>query len=67
LEFVTGGVKFWLTNLPKFDANGVDDAGPLFIDFSTRKLRAKYNETLQVNASKELCTTFNCVGLKTGI
>ncbi len=33
---------------PKFDANGVDDAGPLFIDFSTRKLRAKYNETLQV-------------------
>ena len=47
------------------NANGVDDAGPLFIDFSTRKLRAKYNETLQVNASKELCTTFNCVGLKT--
>ena len=43
---------------PKFDANGVDDAGPLFIDFSTRKLRAKYNDTLQVNASKELCTTF---------
>ena len=51
---------------PKFDANGVDDAGPLFIDFSTRKLRAKYNDTLQVNASKELCTTFNCKGLKTG-
>ena len=50
---------------PKFDANGVDDAGPLFIDFSTRKLRAKYNDTLQVNASKELGTTFNCVGLKT--
>ena len=49
---------------PKFDANGVDDAGPLFIDFSTRKLRAKYNDTLQVNASKELCTTFNCKGLK---
>ncbi len=23
---------------PKFDANSVDDAGPLFIDFSTRKL-----------------------------
>ncbi len=40
--------------------SGVDDAGPLFIDFSTRKLRAKYNDTLQVNASKELCTTFNC-------
>ena len=51
---------------PKFDANGVDDAGPLFIDFSTRKLRARYNDTLQVNASKELCTTFNCKGLKTG-
>ncbi len=51
---------------PKFDANGVDDAGPLCIDFSTRKLRAKYNDTLQVNASKEICTTFNCKGLKTG-
>ncbi len=51
---------------PKFDANGVDDAGPLFIDFSTRKLRAKYNDTLQVNANKELCTTFDCKGLKTG-
>ena len=50
---------------PKFDANGVDDAGPLLIDFSTRKLRAKYNDTLQVNASKELGTTFNCKGLKT--
>ncbi len=24
------------TSKPKFDANGVDDAGPLFIDFSTR-------------------------------
>ncbi len=49
----------------KFDSNGVDDAEPLFIDFSTRKLRARYNYTLQVNASKELCTTFNCKGLKT--
>ena len=45
---------------PKFDSDGVDDAGPLFIDFSTRKLRARYNDTLQVNASKELCTTFDC-------
>ena len=43
---------------PKFDANGVDSEGPLFIDFSTRKLRAKYNDTLQVNASKELGTAF---------
>jgi len=51
---------------PKFDTNGVDDAGPLFIDFSTRKLRTRYNDTLQVNASKELCTTFDCKGLKTG-
>ncbi len=34
--------------------------------FSTRKLRAKYNDTLQVNSSKELCTTFDCKGLKTG-
>jgi hypothetical protein len=50
---------------PKFDANGVDSEGPLFFDFSTRKLRAKYNDTLQVNASKEPGTTFNCVGLKT--
>ncbi len=50
---------------PKFDANGVDCEGPLFIDFSTRKVRAKYNDTLQVNASKALGTTFNCVGLKT--
>ncbi len=50
---------------PKFDANGVDSEGPLFIDFSTRKLRAKSKNTLQVNASKELKTTFNCVGLKT--
>ncbi len=45
-------------------ANGVEDTGPLFIDFSTRKLRSKYNDTLQVNASKEVCTTFNCEGLK---
>ncbi len=51
---------------PKFDSNGVDDAGPLFIDFSTRNLRARYNDTLQVSASKELCTTFDCKGLKTG-
>ena len=51
---------------PKFDANGVDDAGPLFIDFSTRRLRTRYNDTLQVNSSKELCTTFDCKGLKTG-
>ena len=43
----------------------MEDTGPLFIDFSTRKLRAKYNDTLQVNASKELCATFNCKGLKT--
>ncbi len=43
---------------PKFDANGVDDAGPLFIDWSTRRLRARYNDTLQVNANKELCTTW---------
>ncbi len=28
---------------PKFDADGGFDAGPLFVDFSTRKLRAKYN------------------------
>jgi hypothetical protein len=27
---------------PKFDSNGVDDAVPLFIDFSTRTLRARY-------------------------
>jgi hypothetical protein len=26
---------------PKFDANGIDSEGPLFIDFSTRKLRAE--------------------------
>ncbi len=51
---------------PKFDANGVDDAGPLLMDFSTRKLRATYNDTLQVNANNELCTTYNCKGLKTG-
>ncbi len=51
---------------PKFDANVVDDAGPLCIDFSTRKFRAKYNDTSQVNASKEICTTFNCKGLNTG-
>jgi hypothetical protein len=50
----------------KFDSNGADDAGPLFIEFSTRQLRTKYNDTLQVNASKELCTTFDCKGLKTG-
>ncbi len=29
----------------KFDANGVDDAGPLFIDFSTRKFRAIFIDT----------------------
>jgi hypothetical protein len=51
---------------PKFDSNGVDDAGPLFIDFSTRKLRARYIDTLKVNVSKELCTTFDCKELKTG-
>ncbi len=51
---------------PKFDSNGVDDEGPLFIDFSTRKSRTKYNDTLQVNASKELCTSFDCKGLKPG-
>ena len=45
---------------PKFDANGVDDAGPLLMDCSTRKLRAKYNDTLQVNANNELCTTYSC-------
>ena len=28
-------------------------------------MRVKYNDTLQVNASKELGTTFNCKGLKT--
>ena len=50
---------------PKFDSNGVDDAGPLFIDFSTRRPRTRYNDTLQVNISKELCTTFDCNGLKT--
>ena len=49
---------------PKFDCNGVEDTGPLFIDFSTRKLRAKYNDTLQVNSSKELGTTFDCKGVK---
>ncbi len=47
-------------------ANGVDDAGPLFIDFSTKKLRAKYDDTLQVISSNELYTTFNCVGLEPG-
>ncbi len=52
------------TSKPKFDANGVDSKGPLFIDFLTRKLKAEYNDTLQVNASKELGTTFNCAGLK---
>jgi hypothetical protein len=51
---------------PKFDANGVGDAGPLLMDFSTRKLRATCNDTLQVNANNELCTTLNCKGLKTG-
>ncbi len=54
------------TSKPKFDANGVDDVGPLFIDFSTRKSRTKYTDTLQVNASKELCTLFDRKGLKTG-
>ncbi len=34
--------------------------------FQQEKLRARYNDTLQVNASKELCTTFDCKGLKTG-
>jgi hypothetical protein len=47
---------------PKFDANGKDDAEPLFIDFSTRGLRTRYNDTLQVNSSKELFTTFDCKG-----
>ncbi len=57
---------------PKFDTNGVDDAGMLFIGFSTRKIRAIYNDTLQVNASKEfmphleLCTSRIILGLKTG-
>jgi hypothetical protein len=50
---------------PKLDANGVDDAGPLFIDFSARRLRARYNDKLQVSSSKESCTTFDCKGLKT--
>ncbi len=57
---------------PKFDvtSNGIDDVGPLqdpfFMDFSTRKSRAKYDNTFQVNASKELWITFNCKGLKIG-
>jgi len=51
---------------PKFEVDDVEDTGPLFIDFSTRKLRTKYNDTLQINASKELGTTFNCKGLKSG-
>jgi hypothetical protein len=39
----------------QFDANGVDDAGPLFIVFSTRKLRAKYNDKLmQVKSATAL-------------
>ncbi len=50
----------------EFDTNSVDDSGPLFIDFSTRKFRTKYNDTLPVNASKELCTTFDCKRWKTG-
>jgi hypothetical protein len=54
----------------RFESNGVDTTsdtiGPLFIDFTTKKTGAKYNDTLQVNASKEFSTTFNCVGLKTG-
>ncbi len=50
----------------RFESNGVDTIGPLFIDFTTKKPGAKYNDTLQVNASKEFGTTFNCVGLKTG-
>ncbi len=33
--------------------------------FSTRKLRAKNNDTLKVNASEELETFFIWVGLKT--
>ena len=33
--------------------------------FLTSKLRAKYDDALQVNSSTELCTTFHCVGLKT--
>jgi hypothetical protein len=71
LEFITNTDYFdFESNIrrtlnPKFDANGVDSEGSLFIDISTRKLRAKYNDTLQVNASKELGTSFNCVGLKT--
>ncbi len=31
--------------------------------FQREKLRAKYNDTSQVNENKELCTTFNCKGL----
>ncbi len=37
----------------------------IFQQKKLRKLRAKYNDTLQVNASKELGTTFNCVRFKT--
>ncbi len=37
---------------PKFDANGVEDAGLLFIYFPTRRLGSRYNEPLQNNASK---------------
>ncbi len=53
-EFETNATR---TLRPKFDSYGVEDTGPLFIDFSRRKLRAKYNDTLQVNTSKELGTT----------
>ena len=49
---------------PKFDANGINEAGPLHIDFSTRKLTTKYSDMMEVNAAKELTTKFQCKGLK---
>ena len=32
---------------------------------SVNGVQVKYNDTLQINASQELCTTFDCKGLKT--
>ncbi len=36
---------------PKFDANDVHDAGPASWTCTTRRLRARYNDTLQVSIS----------------
>ncbi len=36
---------------------------PYWLIFSTRNSKAKYNGTLQIYASREVCTTLYCVGL----